>query len=78
MESTELIKYYIMSLADSIEPLSGDDDLHIGQLLLLNKILGKFGWYNEYADLESYEIQDKLKELEEKYNENKWKNFKRS
>lgn len=71
MESTELIKYYIMSLADSIEPLSGDDDLHIGQLLLLNKILGKFGWYNEYADLESYEIQDKLKELEEKYNENK-------
>ena len=78
MESTELIKYYIMSLADSIEPLSGDDDLHIGQLLLLNKILGKFGWYNEYADLESYEIQDKLKELEEKYNENKWKNIKRS
>lgn len=71
MESTELIKYYIMSLADSIEPLSGDDDLHIGQLLLLNKILGKFGWYNEYANLESYEIQDKLKELEEKYNENK-------
>lgn len=71
MESVDLIKYYLMNLADSIEPLSGDDDFHIGQLLLLNKILGKFGWYNEYADLESYEIQDKLKELEDKCNENK-------
>ena len=71
MESVDLIKYYIMDLADSIEPLSGNDSFHIGQLLLLNKILGKFGWYNEYASLESYEIQDKLKELEEKYNENK-------
>ena len=71
MESVDLIKYYIMGLADSIEPLSGNDSFHIGQLILLNKILGKFGWYNEYADLESYEIQDKLKELEDKYNENK-------
>lgn len=71
MESVDLIKYYIMDLADSIEPLSGDDDFHIGQLLLLNKILGKFGWYNEYVDLESCEIQNKLKELEDKCNENK-------
>lgn len=71
MESVDLIKYYIMDLADSIEPLSGDDDFHIGQLLLLNKILGKFGWYNEYANLESYEIQNKLKELEEKNYGNK-------
>lgn len=71
MESVDLIKYYIMGLADSIEPLSGDDDFHIGQLLLLNKILGKFGWYNEYVDLESCEIQNKLKELEDKCNENK-------
>lgn len=67
----ELFKYYIMSLADSIEPLSGDDDLHIGQLLLLNRIMGKFGWYDEYANLESCEIQDKLKEMEEKNNGNK-------
>lgn len=71
MESVDLIKYYIMDLADSIEPLSGDDTSHIGQLLLLNKILIKFGWYNEYADLEPYEIQNKLKELEDKCNENK-------
>ena len=71
MESVDLIKYYIMDLADSIEPLSGNDSFHIGQLILLNKILGKFGWYDEYANLESYEIQDKLKELEDKCNENK-------
>lgn len=71
MESVDLIKYYIMNLADSIEPFSGDDDLHIGQLCLLNKILDKFDWYNEYTNLESYEIQNKLKELEEKNYGNK-------
>ncbi len=47
------------------------DVYHIYVKPPFSDFIGKFDWYNEYADLECQEIKNKLKELEDKCNENK-------